>query len=109
LLRVPERFRQLRRLPGRFPQPNRLVKGDTLDDRHSGTPKGPQADPAGRGDDGDQMSLTPSSSRPGTHVPFRPAHLRVLGICAWLPVMERVIVTPSGWVIRTRIEWMGLN
>jgi hypothetical protein len=24
-------------------------------------------------------------------------------------VMERVIVTPAGWVIRTRIEWMGLN
>jgi hypothetical protein len=107
LLRLPEKFRQ-RRLPGRFVQPNRLVRGDMLDHRHSGTPKGPQAHPAGRGDD-DQMSLPPSSSRPATHLPFRPAHLRVLGTCAWLPVMERVIVTPAGWVIRTRIEWMGLN
>jgi hypothetical protein len=55
------------------------------------------------------MSQTPSSSRPAKHVPFRPAHPRVLGISARLPVMERVIVTPAGWVIRTRIEWMGLN
>jgi hypothetical protein len=35
----------------------------------------------------------------------------VLGVSAWLrfPVMERVIVTATGWVIRTRIAWMGLN
>jgi hypothetical protein len=96
-------------LPGRFPQSNRLVKEHMLDHRHSGTPKAPQADPACRGDDGDQVRLPPSSSRPAAHVPFRPAHLRVLDTCAWLPVMERVIVTRAGWVIRARIEWMGLN
>jgi hypothetical protein len=45
------------------------------------------------------------------HVPFCPAHPSVLGTYPWLrfPVMERVVVTPAGWVIRTRIEWMGLN
>jgi hypothetical protein len=35
----------------------------------------------------------------------------VLGSYPWprFPVMERVIVTPAGWAIRTRIEWMALN
>jgi hypothetical protein len=69
------------------------------------------ADRGGESDAAAQMNLRPRSPRPLRHVPFRPAHPRVLGICAWrrFPVMERVIVTAAGWVIRTRIEWMGIN
>jgi hypothetical protein len=53
----------------------------------------------------------PAGPPPAKHVPFRPAHPCVLGTCPWprFPVMERVVVIPGGCVIRTRIEWMGLN